>query len=100
MNPFRLGQMRSSGDKAHGRRFVALRAAAVVGALLLVVVLIVGQPATAAPQAAIVRCDPATVAGPLGSTVDVDIYVQDVVDLWAADVRIAFDRDSPAGRRL
>lgn len=91
MNPFSLGQMRRSDDQAHGRRFAALRAAAAVAALLLAVVLIVGKPAAAAPQTTIVRCDPATVAGPLGGTVDVDIYVQDVVNLWAADVRITFD---------
>ena len=91
MNPFKHGQMHSDPERAHGRRLAALRAAVVVAALLLLVVLVVGRPATAAPQATIVRCDPATVAGPLGSTVDVDIYVQDVVDLWAADVRIAFD---------
>ena len=91
MNPFRHVQMQSGPDRAHGRRFAALRAAAAMGALLLVVILVVGGQAAAAPQATIVRCDPATVAGPLGSTVDVDIYVQDVVNLWAADVRIALD---------
>ena len=91
MNPFRHGQMQSGEDKAHGRRFAALLAAAAVGALLLVVVLIVGQPAAAAPQATIVRCDPATVAGPLGTTIDIDIYVENVVDLYGADVRLGFD---------
>ncbi len=91
MNPLTLGRMRSNNDEAYGRRFAALRAAAAVGALLLVVVLIVGGQASAAPQATIVRCDPATVAGPLGSTVDIDIYVENVVDLYGADVRLGFD---------
>ena len=91
MNPFIHGQMQSDPDRVHGGRFAALRAAAVVAALLLLVVLVIGRPATAAPPATIVRCDPATVPGPLGTTVAADIYVQDVVDLWAADVRIAFD---------
>ena len=91
MNPFSLGQMRCSDDQAHGRRFAALRAAAAVAALLLAVVLIVGKPAAAAPQATIVRCDPATVAGPLGGTIDIDIYVENVVELYGADVRLGFD---------
>jgi hypothetical protein len=91
MKWFRLEQMRSGEDRAHGRRFAALRAAAVVAALLLLVVLVVGRPAAAAPQATIVRCDPATVAGPLGTQIDIDIYVENVVELYGADVRLGFD---------
>ena len=94
MNPFKHGQMHSDPERAHGRRLAALRAAVVVAALLLLVVLVVGRPATAAPQATIVRCDPATIAGPLGSTVNIDIYVENVVDLYGADVRLGFDPDA------
>ena len=32
-----------------------------------------------------------TVAGPLGTTIDIDIYVENVVDLYGADVRLGFD---------
>jgi hypothetical protein len=69
----------------------AVGAALVLTVLLLGIALLLGGRAAAAPQATIVRCDPATVAGPVGSTIDIDIYVQDVVDLWAGDVRVAFD---------
>ena len=79
------------GRATSGRHPAASRVALALGVSLVGVALAVGGRAAAAPQATIVRCDPATVAGPLGSTVDVDIYVQDVVDLWAADVRIGFD---------
>lgn len=91
MDRFKLEQMRRSGDKVDGRRLAALPAAAAVAALLLVIVLVIGGPAAAAPQATIVRCDPATIGGPLGATVNVDIYVENVVDLYGADVRMGFD---------
>jgi len=63
-----------------------------IGLLLLVVALALGRGhAAASPSATIVRCDPATVVGPLGGTVDVDIYVENVVELYGADVRLSFD---------
>lgn len=71
------------------QRAPAIWAALAVG-LLGMVLLISGRTA-AAPQAPIVRCDPATIAGPLGNTIEIDIYVENVVDLWAADVRLGFD---------
>ena len=67
------------------------RAAAALGVLLVGVALVVGGRAIAAPQATIVRCDPATVAGPVGSQIDIDIYVENVVELYGADVRLGFD---------
>jgi hypothetical protein len=38
-----------------------------------------------------VRCDPASAAGPVGQPLDVDIYVENVVDLFGADVQFSFD---------
>lgn len=88
---FRREQARRGGNGEHGPRLPVARMAAALGSLLLGAVVLIGGRAAAAPQATIVRCDPATVVGPLGGTVNVDIYVEDVVNLWAADVRIAFD---------
>lgn len=87
---FRREQAQRGGNGAHGPHFPVARMAA-LGSLLLGAVILIGGRAAAAPQATIVRCDPATIAGPLGSTIDIDIYVENVVDLWAADVRIGFD---------
>lgn len=44
-----------------------------------------------AASASVVRCNPAVAAGPLGQFLDVDIIVENVVDLYAADVRLSFD---------
>ena len=77
--------------KEHKRTGPGL-AALGVGLLLLVVVLALGGGrAAASPSATIVRCDPATVVGPIGGAVNVDIYVENVVELYAADVRLSFD---------
>ena len=91
MDWLRREQTRRDRDGDHKPQLSVARVAAALGSLLLGTVVLIGGRAAAAPQATIVRCDPATVAGPLGTELDVDIYVQDVVDLWAADVRIAFD---------
>ena len=40
---------------------------------------------------AIVRCDPLNASGTVGQDLVIDIYVQDVVDLYGADVRLSFD---------
>ena len=42
-------------------------------------------------EAATVRCDPSTLNASVGTTVSVTIFVQDVVDLYGLDVRLAFD---------
>jgi hypothetical protein len=39
----------------------------------------------------LVRCDPVAAVGPVGQPLDVDIYVENVVDLWAGDVQMSFD---------
>lgn len=39
----------------------------------------------------LVRCNPATAVGVMGQPLDVDIYVENVVDLWAVDIRLSFD---------
>ena len=75
--------------RERGRR--APTAWAVLAAGLLSVILLISNQMAAAPQATLIRCDPATITGPLGSTVNIDIYVENVVDLWAADVRLGFD---------
>lgn len=88
---FRREQARRGGNGEHGPRFPVARMAAALGSLLLGAVVLIGGRAAAAPQATIVRCDPATIAGPLGSTIDIDIYVENVVELYGADVRLGFD---------
>lgn len=56
-----------------------------------------GPPAAAdqvslTPQAdAIVRCDPSSVFGYTDGTVSIDLYIQDVVDLYGADLVVTFD---------
>ncbi len=46
----------------------------------------------AAPgNGAVARCEPLNAGGPFGQDLTVDIYVQDVVDLYGADVRLSFD---------
>lgn len=48
-------------------------------------------PGVAAAGQAIVRTDPLTLSVAVGSTVTVDIYIEDVVALYGADVELAFD---------
>ena len=47
-------------------------------------------PAAAAPGT-VVRCDPTNPSTPYTSDVAVDVYVEDVVDLYGADVQLSFD---------
>lgn len=47
--------------------------------------------AAAEEPAALLRCDPAGITGVAGQPFDFDIYVEDIVDLWAGDVRLSFD---------
>lgn len=47
--------------------------------------------AIAPGSGAIARCDPLNASGPVGQDLVVDIYIQDVVDLFGADVRLGFD---------
>lgn len=63
-----------------------------VAALLLAFMFVSGQYAAASPaQDTIVRCDPKTIGGVLGQNVTVDIYVENVAELYGADVRLGFD---------
>jgi hypothetical protein len=82
------------------RDFIRLLAgfstASIVGLALLA---LVGHAAATAPATGqgpsadgpIVRCNPAAVTGFMHSGVSVEIYVEDVVDLYGADVRLSFD---------
>ena len=66
--------------------------AGMVTTILLAILFVNGRHAAASPaQDTIVRCDPKTIAGSLGQTVTVDIYVQNVAELYGADVRLGFD---------
>ncbi len=91
MDWFKRGRTPRGGNEQDGAHFSVTRMAVALGVLLLAAVVLIGGRAAAAPQTAIVRCDPATVAGPVGSTVNIDIYVENVVELYGADVRLGFD---------
>lgn len=61
-------------------------------AALAVVSLLVGPASAAAPgQDAIVRPDPLVSTVPLGGQVVVNIYIQEVQNLYGADIRLSFD---------
>ncbi len=47
--------------------------------------------AAAEKPAALLRCDPAGITGVAGQPFEFEIYVEDIVDLWAGDVRLSFD---------
>ena len=44
-----------------------------------------------APDAAVVRCEPASAAGQVGDILTVDLYVEGVSDLYGVDLQLAFD---------
>jgi hypothetical protein len=85
----------------HSWRLRSLRAVAFCACLLvgvsvyLAAVVVAGVPSPQAgsrPNAdAIVRCQPVNASGPADTTLDVDIYVENVADLYGADVRLSFD---------
>ena len=61
-------------------------------AALIVAALLQGATAFAAPsQTAIVRPDPLVAAAPVGGQVVVNIYIQDVQNLYGADIRFSYD---------
>ena len=61
-------------------------------AALIVAALLPGAAAFAAPrQTAIVRPDPLIATVPVGGQVVVNIYVQDVQNLYGADIRFSYD---------
>jgi hypothetical protein len=47
--------------------------------------------ASSPDDGAIARCEPLNASGPFGQDLAVDIYIQDVVDLYGADVQLSFD---------
>ncbi|MBP6786059.1 MAG: hypothetical protein KA170_00620 [Candidatus Promineofilum sp.] len=71
-----------------------LALAAAFGLALLSAFYFAGVGAAAelgAASASVVRCDPVVAAGPTHKPVTVDIYVENVVDLYGGDVRLSFD---------
>jgi hypothetical protein len=51
-----------------------------------------GSAGPASPEdGAIARCEPLNASGPFGQDLVVEIYIQDVVDLYGADVQLSFD---------
>ena len=71
-----------------------LTLAAAFGLALLSVFHFVGAGTAAearAASASVVRCNPTVAVGQADKTVDVDIYVENVVDLYGGDVRLSFD---------
>lgn len=73
------------------RRLAAVAAPAILA--LIIGVLAAARPTSVsrAQDETLVRCDPAVAAGIVGQPLDVDIYIENVVDLYAADVRLSFD---------
>jgi hypothetical protein len=74
---------------ARWTRPAALLAAPVI--LALFAALFAGPRAGQAQGETLVRCNPAVAAGIVGQPLDVDIYVENVKDLWAGDVQFSFD---------
>ena len=78
------------------RLVTAVSTAAIAG---LAVALLVGYAAADGPasaarsgaEGAVVRCNPAVITASVQSRVSVEIYVENVVDLYGADVRLSFD---------
>ena len=63
-----------------------------LAALIVVAALLQGAAAFAAPgQTAIVRPDPLVATVPVGGQVVVHIYIQDVQNLYGADIRFSYD---------
>jgi hypothetical protein len=78
------------------RTHAAWRPAAVAAPAFLA--LIIGLLAAARPTnvgraqgETLVRCDPAVAAAPVDQPLEVDIYVENVVNMWAGDVQMSFD---------
>ena len=74
-------------------RAILLLAPLIVG--MLVALSLAGNAAaryeSSAENGAVVRCDPIQATGLTNQLLDVDIYVENVVDLNAADIRLSFD---------
>jgi hypothetical protein len=64
---------------------------ALITALLLIVLAGLGPLAAAPAVDTIVRCEPELIVGQIGAPVSFTIFVDDVADLYGADVRLSFD---------
>jgi hypothetical protein len=66
------------------------------GAGLALFCLGVLRPALAGPGSdpALVRCEPLIALGPATTTLSVDIYVENVIGLYGADIQLLFDPDA------
>lgn len=73
-----------------GGMFRRLALVSLVVALVVLPALLAARPA-AAQVPPIVRCDPLGVTGQVGEQFFVDLYVQDVVNLYGVQLRIDFD---------
>ena len=73
------------------RRMAAVAAPTILA--LLIGLLAAARPlgVSRAQGETLVRCDPAVAIGPADQPLDVDIYVENMVELYAADVRLSFD---------
>lgn len=89
----------SSHDKSHGQRrrrhLALLLEALLVAAGLVVDARVLPHHAALAspdlPTTAVTRCEPLFVAGSVGSSVDVDLYVAHAANLYGADIKYTFD---------
>jgi hypothetical protein len=77
-----------------GRRWLRPAALTAPAILALIVGLFLAAGRTGVSRAqdeTLVRCDPAVAAGIFGQPLEVDIYVENIAELYAADVRLSFD---------
>ena len=84
----------SPGERARSTRLIRPAALLVAPVILALLAGLFAASIPAASQAqgqTLVRCNPAVVVGPVGQPIDVDIYVENIEDLYAADVRLSFD---------
>lgn len=60
--------------------------------MLIAIAMMGGQPLKATPlQETVVRCEPESVVAEIGDELSFLVYVENVVDLYAADVQMSFD---------
>lgn len=78
--------------KLHAKfRLLTLLAGPILASLMLTVMKSDISSSAAPGQDPMVRCDPEVIAANIGESVSFTIYVEDVVDLYGADVQMSFD---------